>query len=164
MNPVEFGGDCVLNLLVPLGERCYIHDSALRSVFFRGGGGWFVSTRPVKSLDVFLKRHCAPVHLVSLCICSLLLRMRRRKHFLWFLNNPAASLPLRFHSPWKIVKRKKGVKTLAPVRWFPFQPVIACVSIPNPVFLARRPLSSKLMAFTPEVKVSPRTPHHPSPT
>lgn len=88
---------------------------------------------------------------------------QNRKHFLGFLNNPAASLPLRFHSPWKIVKRKKGVKTLAPVRWFPFQPVIACVSIPNPVFLARRPLSSKLMAFTPEVKVSPRTPPPPLP-
>lgn len=93
------------------------------------------------------------------------LQTRRRKHFFFlvffFLNNPAASVTFRFRSPWKTVKRKKGVKTLAPVRWFPLQPVIACVTIPNPVFLARRPLSSKLMAFTPEVKVSPRSPSAP---
>lgn len=82
--------------------------------------------------------------------------------FLWEII-PAASLTFRFHSPWKIAERRKAVKTLAPVRWFPFQPVIACVSIPNPVFLARRPLSSKLMAFTPEVKVPPATPRPPSP-
>lgn len=59
MNPVEFGGDCVVNLLVPLGEQCYIHDSALRSVFFHGGGVICINTTSQKFGRVLKKPLCS---------------------------------------------------------------------------------------------------------